>query len=132
MNEITPAIPNVQETIEGIDTKTMHNNREVDVDTIPETISDLLSSPPLLDHEDEDRFLKLFESFRAYAEPEDIVDYHLVFNATVCKWETIRYRFMATAVTANQQHAGLKSLFMQTHDSASIPIAERTVIRDAT
>ena len=102
------------------------------LDIIPETIQELLSSPPLLDHENEEQFLKLFESFRAYAEPENIVDYHLVFNATVCKWEIARYRFMATAVTANQQLAGLKSLFMQTHDSAAIPIAERSVIIDAT
>src|SRR6267378_3663429 len=43
-----------------------------------------------------------------------------------------RYRFMTTAATSNQQHAGLKSLFMQTHDSASIPIAERMVSIDAT
>jgi hypothetical protein len=101
-------------------------------DTIPETIQELLSNPPLLDHENEEQFLKLFESFRAYAEPENIVEYHLVFNVTVCKWEIARYRFMATAATSNQQHAGLKSLFMQTHDRASIPIAERTVIIDAT
>jgi hypothetical protein len=94
-------------------------------DTIPETIRELLSTPPLLPHESEEQFLKLFESFRAYAEPEDVVDYHLVFNATVCKWETGRYRFMAMAVTANQQHAGLKSLFMQTHDDVSTPFAER-------
>ena len=39
------------------------------------------------DHENEEQFLKLFESFRAYAEPENIVDYQLVFNATVCTWE---------------------------------------------
>jgi hypothetical protein len=37
----------------------------------------------VLDHENEEQFLKLFESFRAYAEPENIVDYHLVFTATV-------------------------------------------------
>jgi hypothetical protein len=52
--------------------------------TIPETIRDLLSAPPLLDHENDERFLKLFDSFRAYAEPENVIDYHLVFNATVC------------------------------------------------
>jgi hypothetical protein len=85
----------------------------------------------LLDHENEEQFLKLFESFRAYAEPENIVEYHLVYNATVCKWETMRYRFMATAATSNQQQAGLKSLFMETHNAASIPGAERAVRFDA-
>ena len=131
MNEITPAIPNVHETIERIDIKTIHNQQEPDVDTIPETIRDLLSSPPLLDHENEEEFLRLFESFRAYAEPEDIVDYHLVFNATVCKWETVRYRFMATAATSNQQQAGLESLFRVTNAVASIPGVEAAVKIDA-
>jgi hypothetical protein len=67
----------------------------------------------------------------ADAEPENIVEYHLVYNATVCKWETVRYRFMATAVTSNQQQAGLKSLFMQTHGAASTPGAEKVVTMDA-
>src|SRR6476620_2350127 len=96
-------------------------------DTIPETIRHLLSIPPLLPHENENAFMDLFESFRAYAEPESIVDYHLVFNATVSKWETVRYRFMATAVTANQQQAGLEALFMLTSGAASIPGAEKVV-----
>jgi hypothetical protein len=34
----------------------------------------------VLEHENEEQFLKLFESFRAYAEPEEVVDYHLVFK----------------------------------------------------
>jgi hypothetical protein len=127
------AAPHADETVKELDIGKVEVSGPADVwDTIPETIRDLLSNPPLLDHEDEEQFLKLFESFRAYSEPEDVVDYHLVFNAAVCKWETVRYRFMATAVTANQQHAGLKSLFMQTHDRASIPIAKGTVSNDAT
>ena len=124
--------PQVDEAVKEFDLGKAEVSAETSWDTIPETIRELLSSPPLLDHENEEQFLKLFESFRAYAEPENIVDYHLVFTATVCKWEIARYRFMATAVTANQQLAGLKSLFMQTHDSAAIPIAERSVIIDAT
>ena len=125
-------ILHVNETVEQTDIgKKAEVNGPTGVDTIPKTIRDLLSVPPLLPHENERAFLDLFESFRSYAEPQNIVEYHLVYNATVCKWETVRYRFMATAVTANQQHAGLKSLFMQTHDDALIPIAERTVSRDA-
>ena len=100
-------------------------------DTIPKTIKELLAVPPLLPHENEKAFLDLFESFRAYAEPEDIVDYHLVYTATISKWETSRYRFMAAAVTSNQQQAGLKSLFMQTHGAALIPGSEKVVTMDA-
>jgi len=121
----------VDETVKDLDIAKVEVNAESRWDTIPETIRELLSQPPLLDHENEEQFFKLFESFRAYAEPENIVDFHLVFNATVSRWEIARYRFMATAVTANQQYAGLKSLFMQTHDDASIPIAELRVSRDA-
>ncbi len=113
----------VDETVKDLDIAKVEVSAESRWDTIPETIRELLSQPPLLDHENEEQFFKLFESFRAYAEPENIVDYHLVFNATVSRWEIARYRFMATAVTANQQYAGLKSLYMQTHDDASIPIA---------
>jgi hypothetical protein len=123
--------PQVDETVKELDVGKVELGAQTGVDAIPETIRDLLSAPPLLDHENEDRFLDLFESFRIYAEPENIVDYHLVYTATVSKWETARYRFMATAVTSNHQHAGLKSLFMQTHDDASIPIAERRVAGDA-
>jgi hypothetical protein len=124
--------PHVDETTEKTGIGKVEVSAQSGLDTIPETIQDLLSTPPLLPHENEDSFLDLFESFRAYAEPENIVDYHLVYTATVSKWETVRYRFMATAVTANQQHAGLKSLFMETHDRASIPIAKGTVSIDAT
>ena len=127
MNETT----HVDETIEKTDIGKVKVGGQTGVDTIPDTIQELLSAPPLLPHESEERFLKLFESFRAYAEPENVVDYHLVFNATVCKWETARYRFMATAVTSNQQQAGLKSLFMQTHPAASVPRAERLVEMEA-
>jgi hypothetical protein len=131
MNEITAGIANVHETSKGIDNAAIDITRQADVDTIPETIRDLLSGPPLLDHESEEQFLKLLESFRAYAEPENVVDYHLVYNATVCKWEIARYRFMATAVTSNQQQAGLKSLFIQTHPAASVPRAQGLVEMEA-
>jgi len=126
-------IPHVNETVKQTDIgkKAEVNGQTDSWDTIPDTIKELLAVPPLLPHENEKAFLDLFESFRSYAEPENIVDYHLVFNATVCKWETVRYRFMATAVTSNQQQAGLKSLFMQTHGSASIPGAEKVVTMDA-
>jgi hypothetical protein len=108
------------ETVKELDIRKVEVSGQIDSwDTIPETIQELLSNLPLLDHEDEQQFLKLFESFRAYAHPEDIVDYHLVYNATVFKWETNRYRRMAMAVTSNQQQAGLKSLFMQTHNCQS-------------
>jgi hypothetical protein len=123
--------PQVEDTVKELDTGKVEVGDQTGWDTIPETIQDLLSTPPLLDHENEERFLRLFESFRSCVEPENVVDYHLVFNATVSKWETVRYRFMATAVTSNQQHAGLKSLFMETHQNALIPIAKGTVSRDA-
>jgi hypothetical protein len=87
-------------------------------DGIPETIQDLLYSPPVLPHENEEHFLALFESFRDYAKPENIIDFHLVYIATVCKWEIKRYLFMAVAVTTNQQQAGLASLFEQTSKAA--------------
>ncbi len=123
--------PQIDETTEKTGFAKVEVSSESSWVTIPETIRELLSCPPLLDHENEARFLKLFESFRSYAEPENIVEYHLVFNATVCKWETMRYRFMATAVTSNQQQAGLKSLFMETHSAVLIPGAERAVRIDA-
>jgi hypothetical protein len=120
--------PHAYETVKDLDIGKEEVSGQTDAwDTIPETIQELLRNPPLLDHENEEEFLKLFESFRAYAQPEDIVDYHLVYNATVCKWETNRYRRMAMAVTSNQQQAGLKSLFMQTHREALLPIAEKMV-----
>ena len=125
--------PQVEEAIKKAGIGKVEVGPQSGLDTIPETIQELLRNPPLLPHENEEQFLKLFESFRAYAEPENIVDYHLVFNATVSRWEIARYRFMATAVTANQQYAGLKSLYMQTHDDASMPIAalRARVSRDA-
>jgi hypothetical protein len=121
----------IDETAEKTGIGKVEVSTQSGLDTIPETIQHLLSDPPLLEHENEEQFLKLFESFRAYAEPENIVEYHLVFNATVSRWEIARYRFMATAVTANQQYAGLKSLFMQTHNYASTPFAEQTVSMEA-
>jgi hypothetical protein len=46
------------------------------VDAIPDTIKELLRDPPLLPHESEARFLELLESFRSYAEPENVIEYH--------------------------------------------------------
>jgi hypothetical protein len=88
-----------------------------DIDTeaeFPQTILNLLSDPPVLPHESEEAFFALFDSFQAYAKPETIIEWHLVYAATVCRWEGDRYRFMAIAVTTNQQQAGLASLFEQT------------------
>ncbi len=118
--------PDIDQTAEETDVGKAEVSGRTGWGTIPETIKELLSDPPVLPHESEDRFFELFESFRSYAEPENIVEYHLVYNAAVCKWETVRYRFMATAVTSNQQQAGLKSLFIETHNAASIPGAERS------
>lgn len=84
---------------------------------IPETIRELLSHPPVLPHENEDSFFALFDSFLDYAKPENIIEYHLVYTATVCKWEADRYRFMVVAVTTNHQQAGLTSLFEQIDES---------------
>jgi hypothetical protein len=83
---------------------------------LPKTIRDLLSDPPVLPHESEDSFFALFDSFLDYAKPENIIEYHLVHTATVCKWEIDRYRFMAVAATTNQRQAGLASLFEQTSE----------------
>ncbi len=123
--------PHVDETTEKTGIGKGEVSSQSGLDTIPQTIQALLWIPPLLDHENEEQFLELFESFRAYAEPKNVVDYHPVFSATVSKWETVRYRFMATAVTSNQQHAGLKSLFAQTHSAAWVPRAEKLVEMEA-
>jgi len=93
-------------------------------DGIPETIQDLLSAPPVLPHESEEPFFALFESFQNYVMPENIIEYHLVYTATVCKWEIRRYRFMAVAVTTNQQQAGLTSLFEQTSKAGLGKVAQ--------
>jgi hypothetical protein len=100
-------------------------------DSIPKTIKALLSLPPLLPHEFGEPFLELFESFVTYAEPKNIIEYHLVYTVTVCKWEICRYRFMAVAVTTNQQQAGLKSLFEQTSNAGLGKLAQDLVSVDA-
>jgi hypothetical protein len=93
-------------------------------DGIPETIRNLLYNPPVLPHENENSFFALFDSFANYAKPENIIEYHLVYTATVCKWEADRYRFMTVAVTSNHQQAGLASLFQQTDQLAFGTIGE--------
>ena len=100
-------------------------------DDIPKTMQDLLSDPPLLPHEVEEAFFALFESFLAYAKPETIIEYHLVYTATVSNWESDRYRFMAAAVTTNQQQAGLASLFEQTSTAGLGKVAQHSVSVDA-
>jgi hypothetical protein len=137
-----PALPRSKEndmTEEITSTGVEKTTREPEVnvkadaswDDIPRTIKDRLACPPLLDHESEPEFFALFDSFRDYAMPENVIDYHLVFSLTVSKWEIIRYRFMATAVTSNQQQSGLESLFVKTHNAASIKGAEHLVKFDA-
>jgi len=78
----------------------------------------------VLPHENEDSFFALFDSFVSYASPENIIEFHLVYTATVCKWEADRYRFMTVAVTSNYQQAGLASLFQQTDQLAFGTIGE--------
>jgi hypothetical protein len=100
-------------------------------DGLPKTIEDLLNDPPLLAHEHEQPFLEMFESFMAYAKPDNIIEYHLVYTATVCKWEIRRYGFMAVAVTTNQQQAGLASLFKQTSEAGLGKLAQHLVSVEA-
>jgi hypothetical protein len=107
--------PAIGET-SGQTESTKTENKDSSWHGIPETIRHRLSCAPVLPHESEGYFLELFESFRNYAKPEDIIDYHLVYMATACKWEADRYRSMAVAVTSNQQQAGLASLFEQTNE----------------
>jgi hypothetical protein len=59
-----------------------------------------------------------------YATPENIIEFHLVYTATVCKWEADRYRFMTVAGTSKYQQAGLASLFQQTDQLAFGTIGE--------
>ena len=49
------------------------------------------------------------------AKPQDIIDYDLVWNVTVSRSEMDRYRFMAQAVTENNQQAALKGLYLETN-----------------
>lgn len=100
-------------------------------DSIPKTIQDLLSTPPVLPHENEESFFALFESFLDYAKPETIIDYHLVYTATVSNWESDRYRFMVVAVTTNQQQAGLASLFEQTSEAGFGKVGQHLVSVEA-
>jgi hypothetical protein len=86
-------------------------------DTLPKTIRELVEAAPLLPHEFQDLFFELFESFLDYAEPETIIEYNLVYTATVSNWESQRYREMAAAVTTNQHQAGLASLFEQADET---------------
>ena len=99
--------------------------------SLPKTVQELLCAPPLLPHEAEHGFLKLFYSFWDYAKPENEIEYHLVYTATVSKWETQRYRSMAVAITENQQQAGLKSLFMKKSDPGNGPLLELTASMEA-
>jgi hypothetical protein len=125
-DEITIDSPAIDET-SGQTEDNKAKNEGPSWDGIPETIRELLYSPPVLRHENENRFVALFESFRDYAKPENIIDYHLVYTATVCRWETDRYRFMAVAVTANQQQAGLASLFEQASEPGRGKISQHLV-----
>jgi hypothetical protein len=65
--------PHVDETSEPTDIGKAEVSGPAGADTIPNTIKELLSDLPLLPHENEDRFVELFESFRSYAEPENII-----------------------------------------------------------
>jgi hypothetical protein len=125
--EITVDSPKIGETSGQTEDTKAKTEITSSWDGIPKTIRDLLSNPPVLPHESEKPFLALFESFKNYAEPENIIDYHLVYTATVCKLEVARYRFMAVAVTTNQQQAGLASLFEQTTKAGLGKVAQYLV-----
>jgi hypothetical protein len=129
--ELTAGSPEIGEASGQTEDSKAQTNVPAHRDGIPETIRDLLSAPPVLPHENEKPFFALFESFLNYAKPENIIDYHLVYTATVCKWETNRYRFMAVAVTTNQQQAGLASLFEQTSKAGLGKVAQHLVSVEA-
>ena len=130
-DEITVDSPEISEAPDQAEDTNARTEVPSRWDGIPETIQDLLSDPPVLPHENEKPFFALFESFLNYAKPENIIDYHLVYTATVCKWETNRYRFMAVAVTTNQQQAGLASLFEQTSKAGLGKVAQHLVSVEA-
>ena len=129
--EITTGGPEIGEASGQTEDSNAKTNVPAGRDCVPKTIEDLLSYPPVLPHENQESFFALFDSFLNYAKPENIIDYHLVYSATVCKWETNRYRFMAIAVTENQQQAGLASLFEQTSEARLGRVAQHLVSVEA-
>src|SRR4051794_24377134 len=111
MDKITPAITPVDDNDDANeDTGAIKKSNWYG---IPEGVKDLLIDPPLFPGEVEDQFFRLFESFRRYADPQNVVEYHLVYAACVSKFETSRYRSMAAAIVANQRQAGLASLIFK-------------------
>ena len=98
---------------------------------IPAVILRLLSRPPLLQTESVPEFLELFDSFASAISPQNVLDYHLVFDITVLTFEVIRYRRLRIAIIKGTEHVVVEGLFRRTHDAAALAAASKAVAIEA-
>jgi hypothetical protein len=88
----------------------------------PEFIERLIKNPPLLPGENSYEFEQLFEHFENthLGRAKSPTEYVLVANVTLLTWEVMRYYRIKASITVNQQRGAVESLFMKTHEGASM------------
>jgi hypothetical protein len=97
----------------------------------PEVIQSLLDSPPILPTEYIDDFLDIFESFDDAISPQNVLDYHLLFDITVLTFEVIRYRRLRIAILKHTELIVVEGFFRKTHDNAALEGASKFVAIEA-
>jgi hypothetical protein len=104
-----------------------------DADYMPDFIEAVLENPPILPHESKDDFVELFESFEMdyWQRPKTDVEYTWTLQATIARWELLRYERMKVAIIAVQQRSAVEALHRQAYGFKPASKKERHDLRNS-
>jgi hypothetical protein len=98
---------------------------------IPDVILRMLSRPSLLPSESVPEFLEIFDSFASAISPQNVLDYHLVFDVALLTCDVIAYRRLRIAILKNTERPVVEGFFRKTHDGAALNGASKVVAIEA-
>jgi len=104
-----------------------------DADYMPDFIDAVLEDPPILPDECKDDFVALFESFEFdYTQrPKTDLEYTWTLEATIVRWELLRYERLKVGIIAVQQRSAVEALHLKTYGLEPASKKERHELRNS-
>jgi hypothetical protein len=104
-----------------------------DADYMPDFIEAVLEDPPILPGECKDDFVALFESFEFdyHQRPKTDLEYTWALQATIARWELLRYERLKVGIIAVQQPSAVEALHIETYGFEPAGKKERHDLRNS-
>jgi hypothetical protein len=104
-----------------------------DADYMPDFIEAVLEDPPILPGECKDDFVALFESFELDSpqRPKTDLEYTWALEATIARWELLRYERLKVGIIAVQQRSAVEALHRKAYGFKPAGKKERYDLRNS-